>query len=283
MWFFKKRKNWWRQLFAQLAEDKINYKAAAFAYYTLVALIPLLVLILFVGGFLVGEENIRDQIISYFSIRMGEQNVVFIENIVDQLNSETSILAVPVVFILISLFGIIKFFVHLRNAFFEIFDVILVGKQKEQKLYVTVVTFLTAMFFIILFTLIISSHVMTGIFERVFSFVLPPDHFGLFWKVFDLGIAFLITVTLLTVVYRMMSCYAISWRHSLEGALTGSLVFIVLNVILSVYFNSVSVGTFYGAGGAIVAFLLWVYSAGYVFFLGAEVAKLYRGDIVCKV
>ena len=54
-----------------------------------------------------------------------------------------------------------------------------------------------------------------------------------------------------------------------------ALLFTIGKFLLGLYLGRSSVGSAYGAAGSIVAFVVWVYYAAQILFLGAEFTQVY--------
>lgn len=265
-----------------MREDRVSYKAAAFAYYALFALVPLLLIITFVGGFIIGEAQIQTQLVDFFTGRIGTGSGELVQSIFSEVTDSRFGVSVPVILILVFGIAVISFFTYLRNAFLDIFNVKMAGKRTRKTALLQLMTFLSAFIFVVLFALLVSVNVITQFLEDVLSGVLYESVAGFVFTGAHVGITFVITATLLTMMYRLLSCYAIKWVDALKGGIVGAGLFILLNTVLVFYFSQNTTISFFGASGAVLAFLVWVYLAGHVFFIGAEVAKLHRHHITCR-
>jgi membrane protein len=67
----------------------------------------------------------------------------------------------------------------------------------------------------------------------------------------------------------------LQWRDVLVGAAVTSLLFVIGKSLISWYLGSSAVGSAYGAAGALIVLLFWVYYSVQIFLLGAEFTKVY--------
>jgi membrane protein len=67
----------------------------------------------------------------------------------------------------------------------------------------------------------------------------------------------------------------VAWRDVFVGALFTAVFFSVGQILLGVYLGHSAFATKYGAGGAVLLILLWVYYSGLILFLGAELTQVY--------
>jgi membrane protein len=76
-------------------------------------------------------------------------------------------------------------------------------------------------------------------------------------------------------IYRFLPNTRIEWRDVWVGAAVTSFLFNVGKLGLGLYLGKSAVASSYGAAGAILILLLWVYYSGLIFYFGAEFTKLY--------
>lgn len=71
-----------------------------------------------------------------------------------------------------------------------------------------------------------------------------------------------------------MPLVQITWRNVWRGALVTSALFVIGKFLLGLYLGSVGAKSPYGAASSFVVFLMFVYYASAIFFLGAEFTKV---------
>ena len=67
----------------------------------------------------------------------------------------------------------------------------------------------------------------------------------------------------------------VEWRDVWVGAIVTSILFNLGKLGLGLYIGKSAVTSSYGAAGAILVLLLWVYYSGLIFYFGAEFTKTY--------
>jgi membrane protein len=90
---------------------------------------------------------------------------------------------------------------------------------------------------------------------------------------------FVLSLGIITVmfaaIYRFLPSTKIEWRDVWVGAAVTSFLFNVGKLGLGLYLGKSAAASSYGAAGAILILLLWVYYSGLIFYFGAEFTKLY--------
>jgi membrane protein len=91
----------------------------------------------------------------------------------------------------------------------------------------------------------------------------------------EFGLSFAIVTALFALVFRVLPDVTLPARAIWVGAATTSLLFSLGKIALSAYLAHGSVASPYGAAGALVVLLVWVYYSSQIFLLGAEFTRRY--------
>jgi membrane protein len=83
------------------------------------------------------------------------------------------------------------------------------------------------------------------------------------------GVGMVMVVGLMMVAYKVLPDVSLTWRQVFPGALLVTMLFMVGNEAMDIYFSLSTLPTVYGAAGSLVIVLLWVYYLSYIFFFGA--------------
>jgi membrane protein len=85
-------------------------------------------------------------------------------------------------------------------------------------------------------------------------------------------------VTLLfAAIYKILPDRDLTWRNVAVGAAITSLLFTIGKVLIGWYVGSSTIATSYGAAGALLMSLLWVYYPAQIFLLEAGFTKAWAG------
>ena len=66
-----------------------------------------------------------------------------------------------------------------------------------------------------------------------------------------------------------------AWGDVLVGAVVTALLFNVGKFLIGLYLAHSAVASSYGAAGALIVVLMWIYYSAQIFLLGAEFTKVY--------
>lgn len=95
------------------------------------------------------------------------------------------------------------------------------------------------------------------------------------WRAANYAATYSLLLLFLAVVYRVLPDAKIPWPGVWVGAVVASVLFVAGNIVIGVYVSLSREMTAYGAAASVLAFLLWVYYSGMIFFFGAEIARAY--------
>ena len=88
-------------------------------------------------------------------------------------------------------------------------------------------------------------------------------------------ISFLLISVLFAAVYKILPDRKLSYRDVAVGAVATAFLFTVGKTLIGLYIGSSNVASSYGAAGALVIVLLWIYYSSQIFLLGAEFTKVW--------
>jgi len=91
----------------------------------------------------------------------------------------------------------------------------------------------------------------------------------------NLVLSLAVFTLLFALMYKILPRVKIAWRDVWVGAAVTALLFSVGKLLIGLYIGKTSVASSYGAAGALVVLLVWVYYSSQVFLLGAEFTKAY--------
>ena len=82
-------------------------------------------------------------------------------------------------------------------------------------------------------------------------------------------------VLLFAIIFKVLPDATIHWRDVMVGALLTALLFLLGKWMINYYLSRSSTLSVYGAAGAMVLIILWVYYSAAILYFGAEFTKVY--------
>jgi membrane protein len=256
------------------SEDNATRLAAALAYYTVLSIAPLLVVAVSVAGLVYGEEAARGQIASQIASVVGPEAGKGIETMISNAKSPEAGTIGSIVGIIVLLFGASGVFGELQQSLNSIWEVApkpglgIWGWLRARFFSFSMVL---GVAFMLLVSLVLSA-MLAGIGD-MFSNALPGGAWV--WQVVNFVVSFAIIAMLFALIFKVVPDVEIQWKDVRMGAAVTALLFTIGKFALGLYLGRASVASPYGAAGSLIVFVIWVYYAAQILFMGAEFTQVY--------
>jgi membrane protein len=261
--------------------DNAPTLGAALAFYTAFSLAPLLIVIIVVAGFIIGQAEIQAEILRQVQEQVGPQGARAVKMMLHAAFRHGSGLPTAIG-IGVLLYGATRVFVVLRHALNLMWGV----KRSPSLDLRELVTEQLLSFVMVLavgLLLVLSMLFSTGLAAagRFLGSVLPIP-VGVFQAAnFIFSICFI--TLLFTVIFKVLPDVKIAWSDVWIGAALTAALFTLGNFLLGWYLAKSSVSSAYGAASSLAVLLLWVYYCAQILFLGAEFTQVYANRYGSKV
>lgn len=279
---FKRVKEMLTQTVHDWSEDKASRLAASLAYYTLLSLAPLLVVVLSIAGLVLGEEAARGQISGQLVGVVGPQAGQAIEGILANAKAPHAGILGTIVGVIVLLFGASGVFGELQEALDTIWEVApkpgrgIMGVIKSRFLSFTMVL---GVAFLLLVSLVLST-ALSAIGDRMGD-ALPGG--TAVWSIVHFVVSFGVTALLFALMFKVIPDVKIGWRDVWVGAVFTALLFTIGRALLGLYLGRSSVASPYGAAGSLVVLVVWVYYSAQILFFGAELTQVFARTFGTKI
>ncbi len=256
-------------------EDKAPRLAAALAYYTIFSIAPLLVLVIAIIGFIIGNNSaIRAQVIYQVQVTVGQQGANAVKQLIQHSSVPQANIVAAVIGIITLLLGATGLFSQLVDALNTIWDVKpkpnrgIWGLIKDRFLSFTMVL---GICFLLLVSLVISAAlaILNLYFNDLFGGI------GLIAQTVNFLVSTAVITLVFGLIFKILPDVAVRWKDVWIGALVTALLFQVGKAALGIYLGRSAVASAYGAAGSLVILLLWVNYSAQILFLGAEFTQVY--------
>jgi membrane protein len=248
--------------------------AAALAYYTLVSLAPLIIILIALVGPFFGAAATENYIVGAIAGIAGEESARAVQAIVHNANQYGSGVLASVIGIALLLLGAGAVVGQLQQSLNVVFGVT-PKPDIDWWAFIRARFFSYAMLLAIGFLLLVSLIVTTilSAISKYFGDLLPS--LAVIWPAVDLASSFLLVTLLFAMIYKILPDIHIAWGDALLGAALTSLLFSMGKLAIGLYLGRSTVAAAYGAAGSVVTIMLWVYYSALIVFFGAEITQLY--------
>ena len=254
------------------ASDNIIRLGAALAFYTTVAVAPLLVVAIAMAGTVFGASEARQQVIGEIERLAGSQASVAIATIQSPVAGTSGVLA-TLFGIGTIIFGTLGVFNQLQDALNAIWRVPpraapSFGHFLKGRLFSLATVIVTG--FLLLVSLVASAMLSWVGMQTAHRLELPVA--GL--ELMNNGISLGVVTVLFALVFRLLPDTPVKMKHVWIGAAVTALLFTLGKTVLGFYLGRASLTSAYGAAGSLLVLLLWCYYAAQIVFFGAEFTRV---------
>jgi membrane protein len=264
-----------KESFKGFGEHKITKLSASLAYYTVFSLGPLLIIIIFASGMILGREAAEGTIYRQMDEFVGHSAALQMQEIVKNASlSDKGTVAVII--------GIITLLIGATTVFAEIQDSINTIWSLKPKAKLGM--------WVMLKNRLLSFGVIVGLgFLLLVSLAVTAIASALGNKLAELIpavgpvviyiINFIITLAIVTVlfaaIFKVLPDAKIKWKDVFPGALATGILFIIGKFLISFYIGASDIGSTYGTAGSLVILIVWIYYSSIILYFGAEFTKAY--------
>jgi membrane protein len=263
--------------FGEWSRQKVPRLGASLAFYTLLSLAPLLLVVLSIVGLVFGPQAAESDIIQQMQSLVGPQAAKAIQAVLEGSRNTTHGMIATTIGIVTLLFGASGVMIELRDALNTIWDVPTPQQSGMQK----VVAFLKERLFS--FTLVLAVGFLLVVSLAISAWISAlgaasawflPAHEAILHAV-NAFVSFFVITGLFAAIYKFMPDVPIEWRDVILGGTVTSLLFETGKLLLGIYLGKATFASSYGAAASIVVLIVWVYYSSQIFFFGAEFTKVF--------
>jgi len=252
-------------------EDKAPRLAAALAFYSVLSIGPLLLIVTGIAGIAFGRDAVNGYLLSEMSDLIGPQGAAAVQTMLSgAFNPHQGLIAtlIGVVTLIISATG---FFAQLQDAMNAIWNVDENGRHWSWFLQKRLLSFalVLGIGFLLLVSLVVSA-AMAAFSEMISPFVPGPV-----MALLNLVLTYAVVTFLFAMTFRILPDAHISWSDVWVGALITALLFSFGKQLIGLYLGQSALSSAYGAAGSLIVLLVWIYYSALIFFFGAEFTQVY--------
>jgi membrane protein len=260
--------------------------SAVVAYYAILSLPGLLVIIINILSYIWGSEIVEGRIYDEVASAMGTSAADGVQSIFESARGDEQSLIATIIGIGALVFGATGVFYHLQISLNRIWGIEPSPKSNILRYiidrtrsfgFILVVAFLLLISFVISAMLSVLQEYMGNWF---------PDIYQIIAQILNILISLTVVTILFAMIFKYLPDAHIQWKTVWIGAIITSVLFTIGKELLSFYFGEASPGSIYGAAGSIIIVMLWVSYSSLIMFYGAEFtwvsAQLYGHGIKPK-
>jgi membrane protein len=254
-------------------DDDALSRGASIAYYTLFSLAPILLIVVALAGLAFGRDAARGALVDQLSGLMGGKSAEALQAMIESASD-------PKTGMTASLIGILAALITLTGAFGEVqsaLNAIWKAKSRRSTLSRLMRARLASLGLVVTsgFLLTVSLVVSAALaaLSNYLKAVFPAGEFAL--QVADIVISGTLLTGMFAAIYKVLPDTPIAWRDVAIGALVTTGLFEGGKYVIALYIGKSNVASSYGAAGALIILLLWIFYSAQIFLLGAEFTRAF--------
>ncbi|MGY1488182.1 YihY/virulence factor BrkB family protein [Methylobacillus pratensis] len=256
-------------------------KGAALAFYTMFSLTPILVLVIAIAGYFLGERAAHGEIVAQMSDLVGESGAQVIQNMLARSSNPKSGIIATLVASALLFVGATTVFAELKASLDEVWET---TKEKAQggrqavgnliKTRLLSFSIILSLAFLLLTSLLVNAGL--ALVEQFFAEFVGRfiTAIGIFKHISAL-VSFGVITSMFAVIFKMLPDVKLPWSDVWVGAAFTAILFSLGKYLIGIYLGNSAVASSFGAAGSLIALLLWVYYSAQIFFFGAEITRQY--------
>jgi membrane protein len=257
-------------------DDRAPTMGAAIAYYTVFSLAPMLVMVIAIAGLAFGHQAAEGALFDELADLVGPESAGAVQAMLRSASStRTGILATVVGFGTL-IIGATAVFSELQSALNVIWKAPTsggLGVSRLLKSRLLALSVVLVIGFLLLVSLVISTALAA--LSDYLDWILPG--LATILHIIHLTLSVSFTTVLFAMMFKILPDNPVEWGEVWLGGAVAALLFTLGKHLISLYIGSSNMASAYGAAGALIIVLVWVYYSAQILLLGAEFAKAY-GD-----
>lgn len=268
----EKFKHYGKSLLGELKKDRATGLAAQQAYYYMLALFPMMILLIAIVPYLNIDPqkaiNVVNQLLPEESAQLLRDNVV---KLVSERNGGL---------LTFGIIGTIWSASNGMNAFMKAMNIAYDVKETRSFIKARLVSIFLTIGLILAFVIALLLPVFGNVIMETIQTIIPiPEPYDIIFNVIRWVIGIVVMVAVLTGLYRIAPNKHYPFKHVLPGAIFATIVWQLISLGFSFYVSNFgNYSATYGSLGGVIVLMLWLFLTGLALVLGGEINAIYHRD-----
>ncbi|MFF2458367.1 YihY/virulence factor BrkB family protein [Peribacillus simplex] len=266
-----------KKLIKEIKEDRVTGLAAEQAYYYLLALFPLLILLLSILPYL--NIDIQTALDTIKTFMPAETMDVIEKNIINILSERNGGL------LTFGFLGTIWSASNGMNAFIHSMNIAYDVEETRNFIKARIISIVLTLGLVVAFIVMLGLPVFGKVIIDLLQQVIPiPEETQILFSLLRWVIAVVVISLVLAFLYRFAPNKSFPIKHVIPGAVTATVLWLGISLGFSFYVsNFANYSSTYGSLGGVIILMLWLYLSGLIFVIGGEInAILHRQNSIPK-
>lgn len=255
-----------------IADDALS-RGASIAYFTLFSIAPVLLVVVAIAGLAFGREAAEGAIVTQLSGLMGHGTAEALQAMIESAARPRDGVIASIVGVAVLIVATTGVFGEVQAAINRIWkatpDRSALSRLVRARL-VSLGLVVTAGF--LLMVSLAASAALASLSSYLRS-VFPAVELAL--QATDIVMSALLIAGLFAAMFKVLPDVEIAWRDVGIGALASTILFEGGKYAIALYIGQSNMASSYGAAGALIILLVWIYYSAQIFLLGAEFTRAF--------
>lgn len=249
--------------------DNCLSMGAALAFYSLLSIGPLLVLVITLAGLFIGHDQAYDLLMAQMSGLLGDTGAQGVQTVLQSASKDKQGLVQTVASFALLVVGATTVFGELQDDLNRIWKCkpdSSSGIWHQVRKRLLSFGLILVIGFLLLTSLVVSAAI---------------SYMGGQWfggneqvaRALELGSSLLVMTGLFALTFKILPERRIAWGDVAFGAFVTALLFSIGKYLIGLYIGKSAIASDFGAAGTVVVVIVWVYYSSQIFFLGAEFTR----------
>lgn len=251
--------------------------SASLSYYTLFSMAPMLLIVIAIGSILLGKEAAEGYLYQQFEGLMGHLGAMQLQEMIRNVRTSGDTPWVSIVSVITFILGATGVFIEIQDSINTIWSIRVKPKRGWVRLIMTrLISFsmVVGIGFLLMVSLVVS-----GILSMMDTWIVANvGSFAWLAAFISNGISIGVVMLLFAVIFKVLPDAELKWKDVLIGAFFTAVLFLIGKYLINIYLSQSSTVSAYGAAGAVVLIILWVYYSAIILYYGAEFTKVYANE-----
>jgi membrane protein len=249
--------------------DNCLSMGAALAFYSLLSIGPLLVLVITLAGLVIGRDAAYELLMAQMSGLLGDTGAQGVQTVLESASKDRQGLVQTIASFALLVIGATTVFGELQDDLNRIWKC---RPDKRNGIWAQVRKRLLSfgLILVIGFLLLVSLVVSAGISYMGGQWFGGNEHVA---RMLELGASLLVMTGLFALTFKILPERRIPWGDVAFGAFVTAVLFGIGKYLIGLYIGKSAIASDFGAAGTVVVVIVWVYYSSQIFFLGAEFTR----------
>ncbi|CAN5869355.1 YihY/virulence factor BrkB family protein [soil metagenome] len=246
-------------------------RGASIAYFTLFSVAPTLLVVIAIAGLVFGQDAAQGAIVDQLGGLMGRDTAEALQAMIKSASNSLSGTVATLIGLAAILLAVSGVFGEVQSSLNAVWNAKPRSSTMTRMMRARLASagLVVAFGFVLMVSLAVSAAV--GALSTFLHGVFPAMESAL--VIVDFLISIMLTSALFAAMYKVLPDTLIAWHDVIVGAVFATLMFAGGKYLIALYIGQSNIASSFGAAGALIVLLLWIFYSAQIFLLGAEFTR----------